>query len=155
MKNQQFFLDLLENWGHKSNYYPKYWGDRQAGSETRNLPEQKSMSKHIHRNQCQGREIWAVIAKLLEAQYRWLHEFKTPWGPSHRRAPTLLWVLLLGALPTPHSEYWGKKISSFYCREKEKKESFWNMPEHSVLNEISQKTKLLLPEPDLLSFVRT
>lgn len=39
------------------------------------------MSKNIHRKQYQGREIWIVIVKLQEAQYRKLGELKTPWDP--------------------------------------------------------------------------
>lgn len=77
---------------------------------------------------------WPVFHDVLEAQCRQLWELKTPGGSSHQGTPTHLWVLLSGALPDSHSEYWRTIPLMLLAGEGEKK-PFWNLSEHFVLNQ--------------------
>lgn len=65
LKNQQFFLDLSENGGHRKKCYSQSW--REIDTENNNL-EQKSESINFHGNQGWCKKSSTIIVELLETQ---------------------------------------------------------------------------------------
>lgn len=61
-------------------------GETDGSTENHNLTEHKLKSRNLHRDQCQDRQTWTIVDKLLEAKCGQAWKRKTAEGPSHREA---------------------------------------------------------------------
>lgn len=105
------------------------------------LVEWRLTSRNCRGNQCQGRKTWTVIDELLKTQHGQIWGLKSPKEPSHRGAPTLLWLFLPDFNPGFHSEYQRKIPSCFWQKEEKRNQSV--MPDHSVINKVCPQEKLI------------
>lgn len=83
--------------------------ERQVNVERQNLLEQRLRRGY----QCQGRNSWTIIDKLLEAQCRWPWKLKTLGDPVIW-APTISWDLPPRVQPGSHTKCLRKITSSFW-----------------------------------------
>ena len=149
LKNQHFFLDSLEKWGHRKNHRAQNWRGRwqiQRVTTYRNRNPRAEISVEsngeVGKPELYLKDCWRLVWKSL-------------WGKNSREDPILLRVLSLELYRVVTTRWRSKENPLGILAGGGWKEQFWNTPEHSaVLHKACPQEKLFYQRPNLWGFVR-
>lgn len=99
-ENQQLFLDLSENWGHRANHWPQNWWNRQKITTYQSINPWARIPARTSSGVGKPKHNWWIAGGLGWSNLR----IKNSRGPGHRGGPILLWVTSPGGVPGSHSE---------------------------------------------------